>query len=322
MSRISDTHAELFHYTTADGLSGILESKSLRATHSSFVNDAEEIVGFYERILPTILRPIYQEAFEERKTSPAVQKERGNKSCDEEFAQWIKIFRATSSAVHDHYITSFSTPCDEWVKEHGLLSQWRAYGSDGGYAIVFDTGKFDEILEAEASHYQAESFSWVDVQYHLNKNRRTGDSDTDRWIEELEVASGKYFRSFSEKDSGELFSPLTILSTLFKHRGFEEEREVRFVLSLLGPQPESDPEFQSAQQHPIKTKVRMGDVVPFVELCVREVNAVRKHLPIKHIIVGPHRDKDNRKRSVQLLLKQHGLNPDMVTVSDISYRGQ
>jgi hypothetical protein len=59
MSKISDTHPELFHYTTAAGLSGILESNSLWATHSSFVNDAEEILGFYDRILPAILRPIF-----------------------------------------------------------------------------------------------------------------------------------------------------------------------------------------------------------------------------------------------------------------------
>lgn len=59
MSKISDTHEELFHYTTAAGLSGIIESKSLRATHASFMNDEEEIVGFYDCILPKILHPVF-----------------------------------------------------------------------------------------------------------------------------------------------------------------------------------------------------------------------------------------------------------------------
>lgn len=324
MSRIADTYDELYHYTTADGLSGILESKSLWATHSSFVNDAEEILGFYDRILPELLRPILKKRFDEVKNLPAFQRELGSKSledyCNEQVESLIDAFRVTASILHDHYITSFSIPCDEWVREHGLLSQWRAYGSNGGYAIVFDTTTFDEILKEETAPYQEEIFSWSDVRYRLNENRRTGDPDTDQWIEKLEVAANKFFRSHSENDAGELANPLTILSSIFKHRGFEEEREVRFVLSLLGPRLESEPELQSVRQHPIKTRIRMGEAVPFVELCVREVNGVRQHLPIKRIIVGPHRDKNDRKRAVQLLLKQHGLDAD-VSVSDIPYRG-
>lgn len=325
MSRIADTHDELFHYTTAAGLSGILESKSLWATHSSFVNDSEEILGFYDRIFPAILRPIFQKCIEEAKTSPAFQKELGNKTfesyCDEQFALLIDIFRTTAATIHDHYIASFSTPRNDWIREHGLLSQWRAYGPDGGYAIVFDTTTFDEILSAETTPYQEEIFSWIDVQYHLNENRRTGDPDTDNWIEKLEIAAYNFFRASSENNASELANPLTILSSIFKHLGFEEEREVRFVLSLLGTRLESEPELQSIRQHPINTRIRMGETIPYVELCIRGSNGVRMHLPIKRIIVGPHQDKNNRKRAVQLLLKQHGLNPDMVTVSDIPYRG-
>lgn len=324
MSKIADTHDELYHYTTAAGLSGILESKSLWATHSSFVNDAEEIFGFYDRILPTILRPVFQKHFEEVRTLPAFQKQQGNTPfggyCDEQFAQWMDAIRKTAPLMHDHYITSFSTSSNDWVREHGLLSQWRAYGSDGGYALVFDTSTLDNILSAETSPYQEEIFIWADVQYCLDENRRTNDHDTNRLIEQLEIAVDNFFRSSSENDASELPEPLTILSSIFKHRGFKEEREVRLVLSLLGTELESHPKLRSVRQHAIKTKFRMGEAVPFVELCVREVNGVRQHLPIKRIIIGPHRNKNDRKRAVQLLLKQHGLDAD-VSVSDIPYRG-
>lgn len=99
---------------------------------------------------------------------------------------------------------------------------------------------------------------------------------------------------------------------------------MRLVLSQFGPGLESHPELQSVRQHPVKTTVREGTTVPFVELCVQEASSVRQHLPIKRIIVGPHRDKDDRKRAVQLLLKQHGLNDliDNVSVSGIPYRGK
>lgn len=325
MGNIADSHQELYHYTTAAGLSGILESKSLRAIHASFMNDEEEIFGFCDRILPKILRPVFSKYFEDIKDKSEFQKLQGNTPFDlyfeEQFAKLIHKSRWTS-LWHDYYVTSFSKATEPWVRKHGLLSQWRAYGPDGGYALVFDTGPLNKILGEEIAPYQEESFSWTDVQYgDLNENCRTNDSDTDRLIDQLEAAAARYFCSGSSKDASALSEPLTILSSIFKHRGFAEEQEVRLVLRLLGPALESHPELRSARQHPVKTMVREGTTVPFVELCVREVNGVRQHLPIKRIIIGPHRDKNDRERAVKLLLKQHGLTAE-VSVSDIPYRGR
>ena len=44
------------HYTSASGLHGIVTSKTLWASHTSFLNDSEEAVGFLDRVLPMILR--------------------------------------------------------------------------------------------------------------------------------------------------------------------------------------------------------------------------------------------------------------------------
>lgn len=328
MGRIADSHNELYHYTTAAGLSGILESKSLWATHASFVNDEEEIIGFYDRILPKILRPVLRKYVEDIKGKSEFQQLQGNTPFDlyfeEQFIKLIRTLKEVASGFHDHYIVSFTTTTDPDEHDHGLLSQWRAYGPDGGYALVFDTAPLDKIISEEIAPYQDEKYLWADVQYSLNERLHTDDPDTNHCIEELEAAAAKYFRSNSTNDASDFSEPLTTLSCLFKHRGFEEEHEVRLVLSLLGSKLESHPKLQSVRQHPIKTTVRGGVTVPFVELCVREANSIRQHLPIKRIIVGPHRDKNDRKRAVQLLLKQHGLNDliDKVSVSDIPYRGR
>ncbi|HUX90959.1 MAG TPA: DUF2971 domain-containing protein [Gallionellaceae bacterium] len=328
MGKISDSHKELYHYTTAAGLSGILESKSLRATHSSFMNDEEEIHVFYDRVLPEILRPNFRKYFEEIKDKPDFRTLQGNTPfnlyLDEQFTKLIQTLKVVSLGFHDQYITSFTTTTDPYVHDNGLLSQWRAYGTDGGYAIVLDTDQLDKILSEETTPYYEEIFSWADVQYHPIENGHTNDPDTNEWIVKLQVAADKYFRSGFAEDASEFSNPLAILSSFFKHRGFSEEQEVRLVLSLLGPKLESHLELQSVQQHPIKTTVREGATVPFVELCIRNENGVRQHLPIARIIVGPHRDKNDRKRAVQLLLKQHGLSDliDKVSVSDIPYRGR
>lgn len=201
MGRIADSHDELYHYTTEAGLSGILESKSLRATHASFMNDEEEIIGFYDRILPKILYPIFRKYIEDIKDRPEFQKLQGNtpfnRYLEERFAALIRILKEVVSGFHDHYIMSFSTTVNPRVRIHGLLSQWRAYGSDGGYAIVLDTGPLDKILNEEIVPYQEEIYLWTDVQYGLNENLHTADADTNHWIGKLEVAATKYFRSGS-----------------------------------------------------------------------------------------------------------------------------
>jgi len=305
------------------------------------MNDEEEILGFYDRVLPDILRPIFLKHMGEIKDQPRVKKEQRNKPfehfCEEQFKETIRGIKNAASLWHDYYITSFSKATDTDTDteatdtdcDHGLLSQWRAYGPDGGYALVLDTAALDRIISEEVAPYQEEDYLWTDVQYGLNKNCRTDDPDTNKLIGELEVVAGKFFRSNSDSDAEELSKLLTILSSVFKHPGFFEEREVRLVLSLLGtglefhPELESTPQ-QTIKQHPIMTRVQEGATVPFVALCVREESGVRQHLPIKRIIIGPHRDKNDRKRAVQLLLKQHGLSDliDKVSVSDIPYRGR
>jgi hypothetical protein len=44
---VQDFYQELFHYTSAAGLVGIIESQRLRATHAGFLNDASEIKVFF-----------------------------------------------------------------------------------------------------------------------------------------------------------------------------------------------------------------------------------------------------------------------------------
>jgi len=53
---------ELYHYTGIRGLKGIIESQTLWATHYKYLNDAEEIVHFRDR-LPEILRPMFKNIF-------------------------------------------------------------------------------------------------------------------------------------------------------------------------------------------------------------------------------------------------------------------
>ena len=52
---VPEAHPELFHYTSVSGLFGILDSQSIRATNSDFLNDSTEINLFFVTRLVKIL---------------------------------------------------------------------------------------------------------------------------------------------------------------------------------------------------------------------------------------------------------------------------
>jgi hypothetical protein len=55
MENVSDVYKRLFHYTTWNGLMGILDSHSLWATHYKFLNDSSEIILFKDKLLELLL---------------------------------------------------------------------------------------------------------------------------------------------------------------------------------------------------------------------------------------------------------------------------
>jgi hypothetical protein len=101
----------LYHYTNADGLRGIIESKSIWASDCRFLNDATEFnygLSIFDEIFasyaPTSLPP--------------------------ELADIIRNFRKASLGVCV-LVASFCQDPD-------LLSQWRGYNGAAGYALGID----------------------------------------------------------------------------------------------------------------------------------------------------------------------------------------
>ena len=73
MQKISEVYEKLYHYTTWDGLIGILQTQSLWATHYKFLNDYSEIVLFRDKLISLIL-PYVREAYEKLiKQSPQIE---------------------------------------------------------------------------------------------------------------------------------------------------------------------------------------------------------------------------------------------------------
>ena len=327
---LAEEHPELFHYTGINGLQGILESQSLWATHSSFLNDTTEIEAF-KKILPDILRPAMI------KTVDRIQKKPNGQALIEPHGGIDGAVQFLSSTINDilydvfrnhHediYIASFCTHKNDEENQHGSLSQWRGYGQDGGYAIVFDGKLLDNFLAQERvnsgwyinSHRVAYSpFKSDELSYEKFREELGEDLDI------LSINIGKYFEIQSPELFEHLYAPYVRCACSYKHWGFHEENEVR-IIAL--PQMNAVVEELKTQGLLAHAKERhyhvRGDTqVPCIHLFEGITQLPDNPLPITRIIVGPHRDKEKRQHAVESLLRQHQLNIP-VSVSEIPYVG-
>lgn len=320
MTEAPEEHKELMHYTSASGLYGIISSKTLWASHTSFMNDTEEILGFYNRVLPMILRQeleqlvIDSEDFAENVKNAS---RLGIDLIDDTLKTWVERLKEITKA-QDYFVTSFCTATNDWISRNGLLSQWRAYGEDGGYAIVFDAEKLQSLLIAEGKVYYEEQLNKTDVEYNLAQFSDIKSAQVRKCLVDLQRSVYAQLRN-QRIDYEDAAENVCKLSMLCKHRGFEEEKEVRIVVREPSLNMGQDLQNQSGQPYrKVWSYIRNGVSVPCIHLFEGQTLDA---LPIRRVIVGPHSDKVDRKRAVELLLREHTVNTE-VLISETPYRGK
>ncbi len=289
-----DQYPELWHYTTKAGLRGILESQTLWATDFRVLNDTSEVRHLKDRLI-TLAHPGIQALFDRKcKCDPSFRKKVEDNGGSVVLAQHDArllveaLYNVTfPSDSHGPYVTSFCSheEADDWTKSHGLLSQWRAYGS-GGYAIVFDTMGLKECLDQESENFHYWNLHFSDVVYDDEDERfklefRNLLDSMPEAFEEI-LTSTEDFESIK---TNELFKPFVMSTSRFKHRAFKEENEVRIVAF---PLYESDiPSSEEKSKKIFKTvHTRQGNVT-YIEL----FDYRRIRLPIRRIVVGPHSEQ-------------------------------
>lgn len=310
---VEECYPELWHYTTVQGLHGILTTQQLWATNIFYLNDSEEFTGFFDCRLPSILKGGALQSGLEFSVDKSL-------SIDEFSTTMAGAIRAASTRL-PVYVTSFCKPTSS-TNQDGLLSQWRGYGIDGGYAIIFNTQNIRYLLIEEGRRYFYVSSTWGDVDYF------DGDVDhvyeeTVAWEKTIRDAAAEMFVAADPKVAEKLFEPVISLATRHKHRGFSEEAEVRFsaVTSMYDKElaDARSPE-DTRLKKDVHFTLRDGILVPHIKLFERP-SGEKASLPIVRIVVGPHADKVKRKKAVELLLVQLGLDIKVET-SDIPYVGR
>lgn len=326
-----DTYPTLWHYTTATGLEGILRSRELWATNFQYLNDAEEMSGFFQHKFPVLLDEGISAGL-----SQVLKTERGQKMLEfagsiegikKEFAHGFNASLVPATLALEVYVTSFCYADPAVESANGLLSLWRGYGHDGGYAIIFDTKGLMELCAKEQDYYKHAFLSFSDVDYHRAdwQNNPRRHEETVEWERSVrEIISRIVMEGNLEERAEQLFTPIVAQAVRHKHVGFQEEREVRIAVVRLAKKLLKQATTLNMTTPPSKKvyfSARSGLAVPYISLFDGIAAEGKTNLPIKEIVVGPHRDKVKRKQSIEMLLEELEIEIPVRT-SEIPYLGR
>lgn len=312
MGKVSDKHDVVYHYTTAAGLEGILKSQTLHATHYKYTNDASEMRSIASKLCQLAtpgFRAAYEELAQDKRKRDHIEGHGGiDKLVAHDADAFVKaLYKVTLGEAGRHkffdpYVVSFCAHTAEYERRNGLLSQWRGYGQDSGYALVFDTKQLEELMLRETTLHAYDTAHFGDVVY--DGDDKAFEEEFPGLIGEIKKRTGLIFQG--DPALGALYSEFVSALSRYKHHGFREEQEVRLVLNPRDPLLTEklkaiDPAYSAAHgAKGQKTVLFKGGMTPYLDVFAE----VAENLPIKTILVGPHADKNGRTDRLQRYLEK------------------
>ena len=197
----------LFHYTTADGLLGILMTSRIWATELRFLNDAQEVI-YAQDELASRLRVV---------ENPAIDATHIAHSDAARFGEVFDRYREyvlseLGSPRFPVYVACFCESGDQ-------LSQWRGYGSDHGYAIEVDAAD----LRSAAQECGGTVGGLVRVRYGPDAASEVIEAAVQKVREDTNLGHVGVHAHY-------MALRLTTMLAGVKHPGFSEEREWRLII--------------------------------------------------------------------------------------------
>lgn len=264
-----ETDNRLFHYTTLNGLLGILDSQALHLSHIRYMNDDGEFLDFFndtkelvaEKYVNTHLRKMrrtHRKRFEEI-------------TSEEKNYMFTNYLEGLERAVDKFnvFVVSFCKTSDD------LLSQWRGYTSETvGYCIEFDTNKIRESVKSMHENSEVVDCDLIDCIYT--------DEEKEEELKEFYPLLASETSQQSEKALGHFI--ITCIGA--KNSGFSEEDEARIYIS------------KGYDSDHIEFKDKNGIIIPYIPFSLPEGS-------IKSITVGPCTDQYLAIRSLEMLIENN-----------------
>ncbi len=284
---MSENDKILSHYTSLEGLLGIIESKSIWATNILYLNDASELnyaIGlFREQVIN----------FREKIRNSATY------LVDQFFGTLIEdIDNSISSDNYAFFVCSFS-------EQNDLLSQWRGYCPKGiGLSLGF---KLNDLRKSVKEYAFSIRPCIYDEKEQINEINKLIENTYNKFTIEKNQNPRSIYSIILNKSSFYFYTEFIGLAPSFKHPKFKEEKEWRIVIRVDTRDKIEMIRFPSGQSM----------IVPYIEIPLpREGD----NLIINKIVVGPTHEPILSKASVEMLLKSKNVKFDEVQYSTIPYR--
>ena len=286
----------IYHYTSADGVSGIIDKHEIWMSNAAFTNDTTEL-----RMLQHTQAIFKDSDF----MNDAVRHE------------WQRFNE--DRYINNFYMASFSRKKD-------MLEQWRAYGN---FCIGFDAKKLSvrrRVPLYRCLYTENDIRRWILKKEKIDEWKGLTDEEEKRnaAYNLLYVASMKYKnRHFkSEKE--------VRLITKSEHNWFyynspemyEDDLPIHFRRHPVYGFPVPYVKFFIEQDNKNNIKRVKETETEMKERKLKEEGIKeRKLLPITEVIVGPMAHQKEAKAACEILLAERGYKSVKVSVSSIPYRG-
>jgi hypothetical protein len=299
---------------------GILQSQSLFATHSAFLNDETECRIIRDVLLPRLeseLRIATPKLIERKIIDPKILTD-GEDIFRQEADNMLRAMSQATNNIAPYFITSFCMHEPHAAAyRHGLLSQWRGYAK-GGFAIEFDETGIDDLNKAETAGYRYQGIitnnvSYDDYESHVPKKDFDG-LGTALLKSLVPKIADRLTDILGPKTTEDFARPFLSVAPFLKHPSFQEENEYRIVALCNRPTVCEEKDERKAKTIQFRARPN-GQIIPFIAL----YDELKTMLPIKAIIIGPHPNQAERQMSAEILLEKIGLDVP-IRLSEIPFR--
>jgi len=293
---------EVAHYTTAEGILGILASKTLWATHYRFLNDYSELEHGKRYVTE-----IYQEV---DKSMSNIFKGRPQEL---EKLWWNPL--APNNNDPEFFVTSFcGIPKDKPdLGRNGLLSQWRGYGRNGSFAIIFDSLKLAESyfsFAKKCKEHRDCSYGCVDCLIHFFAHLFINTcyihdfniikNDFTKIYEAIKNHAQQHIKdhqdcrkNFNKEGINDYIKAIIYLLLVLKSEFFIEENEIRFACLNRYERRGKDHHNQSPY-----------DIINEGQKPRLKIDF--PHFAIKRILIGPQPNQGQMKMMIKYQLEKYG----------------
>lgn len=286
---------ELFHYTSGDALLVIINSQIMFATESSFLNDPQEVqwgIHVFQEYIDAINANQY----------PADFIEQIRKAMQEKTLDSLRFFVLSLSANPD------------------LLSQWRAYASNGeGFAVgldgpaLYDRSGFGEhVLQHINLDAMPREFVYCfhllpviyEKKHQMDLIANFIDAAYSFWANAEDLSDPNFLKLFRML----ILHRIGVLLISFKNPGYLEESEWRIVAMV--------------HKKSGKIEYRNGrfGITPYVKLNLSPRSDLPNlSLPITTMWVGPNSQAKQNKLGIEMICKSKTIE-SRLKFSQIDYR--